>query len=107
MIHGKKHVKKNDTVVVLTGKDRGNQGVVIDILPKKGKVLVKGVAIITRHVKKKREGESSGIKKQESYIDISNVMPICSACNKPSRLRIVQSQEGTPNRACSRCNNIR
>ncbi|HVX01125.1 MAG TPA: 50S ribosomal protein L24 [Candidatus Babeliaceae bacterium] len=107
MIHGKKNIKVNDRVVVLTGKDRGHQGLVLDILPKEGKILVKGIAIVTRHVKKRREGESSGVKRQESYIDISNVMPICHACNKPSRSKVIVSSEGVASRACNRCNNIR
>ncbi|MFA6066188.1 MAG: 50S ribosomal protein L24 [Candidatus Babeliaceae bacterium] len=68
------HVKKNDMVVVLTGKDKGKKGTIIDILLKKGKVMVKGVAIATRHVKARKQGEASVIKKEESYIDISNVM---------------------------------
>lgn len=67
-------IKKGDSVYVLTGKDRGKKGVVIAILPKKGKVMVKDVAIVTRHVKAKKQGEISGIKREEQYIDISNVM---------------------------------
>lgn len=68
-------IKKGDSVYVLTGKDRGKKGVVIAILPKKGKVMVKDVAIVTRHVKAKKQGEISGIKREEQYIDISNVIP--------------------------------
>ena len=68
-------IKKGDSVFVLTGKDRGKKGVVIAILPKKGKVMVKDVAVVTRHVKAKKQGETSGIKREEQYIDISNVTP--------------------------------
>lgn len=67
-------IKKGDSVYVLTGKDRGKKGVVIAILPKKGKVMVKDVAVVTRHVKAKKQGETSGIKREEQYIDISNVV---------------------------------
>ena len=66
-------IKKGDSVFVLTGRDRGKKGVVIAILPKKGKVMVKDVAVVTRHVKAKKQGEISGIKREEQYIDISNV----------------------------------
>ena len=62
-------IKKNDTVVVLSGKDKGKTGSVIEILPKKGKVMVKGVAVVTRHVKARKQGEVPGIKKEETYID--------------------------------------
>ena len=68
-------IKKGDSVYVLSGKDRGKKGVVIAILPKKGKVMVKDVAVVTRHVKAKKQGETSGIKREEQYIDISNVTP--------------------------------
>lgn len=69
-------ITKNATVLVLTGKDKGKQGQVIDILHKKGKVKVKGVAIVTRHKKPRRQGETGGIVKEEGYIDISNVKVI-------------------------------
>ena len=70
------HVKKNDVVFILTGKDKGKSGTVIEVLPKEGKVKVKGIALVTRHMKARRQGETSTIKKMESYINISNVMPV-------------------------------
>jgi large subunit ribosomal protein L24 len=72
----KSAIKKGDLVYVLTGKDRGKKGSVIEILPKKGKIMVKGIAVVTRHVKARKQGETSGIKREERYIDISNVAPI-------------------------------
>ncbi|MEX0849508.1 MAG: 50S ribosomal protein L24 [Candidatus Dependentiae bacterium] len=69
-------IKKGDSVYVLTGKDKGKTGSVIAILPKKGKVMVKDVAVVTRHVKARKQGDIPGIKKEERYIDISNVMPV-------------------------------
>jgi large subunit ribosomal protein L24 len=66
-------IKKNDTVVVITGKDKGKKGIVIEVLHKKGKVMVKGVAVHTKHAKARKQGETSSIKKQEGYIDVSNV----------------------------------
>jgi large subunit ribosomal protein L24 len=91
-------IKKQDMVIVLTGKDKGKKGSVIDILPKKGKVKVKGVAIVTRHVKARRQGENSMIKKEESFIDISNVMPIDPKSDKPSRVNFAQSETGSKTR---------
>jgi len=76
------HIKKNDTVVVLTGKDKGKQGSVIEVLPKEGKVKVRGIAIVTRHVKARRQGEASAIKKEESYIDASNVKSLTGSHEK-------------------------
>ena len=79
-------IKKNDHIIVLTGKDKGQKGVVLEVSPKKNKILVKGIAVVTRHTKARKAGESSEIKRRESYIHISNVMAFCSSCKKPSRL---------------------
>lgn len=70
----KKHIKKGDLVFVLTGKDKGKKGAVISIQPDKGKVKVKGVALVARHYKARKQNELSGIKKVERYIDMSNVV---------------------------------
>ncbi len=99
-------VKKNDTVLVIAGKDKGKQGAVIEILPKKGKVIVKDVAIVTRHVKARRQGETPGIKKEESFIRISKVMPVCKACKKPCRINIKKLESGKNARICNRCKEI-
>ena len=72
----KRRIKKGELVYILTGKDKGKKAAVIEILSKKGKVMVKGVALVTRHVKARKQGEVSGIKQQERYIDISNVKPV-------------------------------
>jgi len=87
-------VKKNDTVIVLNGKDKGKRGLVIDILPKKGKVKVQGIAIVTHHVKKKKQGDVSMIKKEESFIDLSNVMPVCGSSNMPTRVNFSIAESG-------------
>lgn len=68
------HIKKNDTVVILSGKDKGKKGTVLEILPKKGKVKVRDVAIVVRHVKARKQGESSAIIRSEAFIDLSKVM---------------------------------
>lgn len=93
-----KRVKKDDMVVILTGKDKGKRGSIIAISTKKGKVKVRGVAIMTRHVKARKQGEASMIKKEEAYIDLSNVMPICPRTDKPSRVCFPTSSEGKKSR---------
>ncbi len=98
-------VKKNDKVAVITGKNKGKQGTIIEILPKEGKVKVKDVAIVTRHRKARKQGETSAIVKSESFIDISNIMPICGSCKKPTRVgsKIVNEKKAL---ICKRCNEI-
>ena len=99
-------VKKNDTVMVIMGKDKGKQGTVLSIEPKKGKVLVKGIAIATHHAKARKQGDVSGIKKQESFINASKVMPVCTACQKPCRVGSTVLESGKKARACKRCHEI-
>lgn len=96
-------IKKNDTVLVVAGKDKGKTGSIIEILPVKGKVKVKGISIITKHAKAKKSGETSSIKKLEAFIDSSNVMPICSSCKKPARVGVKIEKNDKKIRMCKRC----
>lgn len=86
----KNRIKKNDLVVVIAGKDKKKQGKVLEVLPVEGKVKVEGVNILTKHTKARRQGETSTIAKVEGYIDISNVMPIDPASNKPKRACLIK-----------------
>ena len=99
-------IKKNDTVLVISGKDKGKTGSIIELKRKTSQLLVKDVAIITRHVKPKRAGEQGSIKKEESYIGESKVMPICTACNKPTRVSSKVLENGNRARICKRCKEI-
>ncbi len=99
-------IKKNDVVMVMTGKDKGKKGPVIQISPKKQLLLIKDVAIVTRHVKPKKAGEQGGIRKEESFIKASKVMPICSACQKPTRTGSKLLETGKKARMCKRCKEI-
>ncbi len=99
-------VKKNDMVSVVSGKDKGKQGPVIAILPKKGKVMVQGVGIITKHHKARKAGDTGGIKKEESFINIVKVMPICIACKKACRVNTKKLEKGKNVRVCNRCKEI-
>ena len=99
-------IKKNDQVEVISGKDKGKQGAVIKTASKNNKVLVKGVAIVTRHVKPRRQGETGGIKKEESFIEVSKVMPICSSCKKATRVGTKIVDNNRRARMCRHCSEI-
>jgi large subunit ribosomal protein L24 len=99
-------IKKNDKVKVITGKDQGKEGAVIAILPEKGKVMVKGVNVVTLHRKARKKGEVSGIKKEESFFDIAKVMPVCTSCKKPCRIGVKELEQGTKARMCKRCEEV-
>jgi large subunit ribosomal protein L24 len=83
----KMHIKTGDTVVVLSGEDKGVQGEVIAVSPEEGKVIVKGVNIIHKHVKPRRQGETGGIIDAEGAIYASNVALYCPSCKKGIRAR--------------------
>lgn len=96
-------VKKDDTVFVLSGKDKGKHGVVIAVDHKHDRVLVKNVGITTRHVKAKKAGEKSKIVKEESFIPLCKVMPVCSSCKKACRVQVRFLEDGEKTRTCHRC----
>lgn len=98
------NVRRNDRVMVITGKDKGKTGRVIEVLPRKRKLLVEGVNIIKRHTKaNSRQGVSGGIIDREAPIDVSNVMLICPHCGKPTRSGHQELSGGSRMRACKRC----
>ena len=104
-------VKSKDQVVVISGKDKGAKGKVITAAPKTGKVIVEGVAMVTKHQKSRQQGQPGGIIKKEAFIDASNVMVICPKCGKPTRIGHktieVSSKDGRTYvknvRACKKC----
>ncbi len=100
----KMHVKRGDMVKVIAGKDKGMEGKVITAMPNKGKVIVEGVAIVSKHQKARRQGQESGILKMEAPIDASNVMRICSKCGKAARTGIKILEDGSKVRYCKKCN---
>ena len=98
----KMSIKKDDLVVVLSGKDKGKQGAVLEVMPKESKVVVESVNVVTRHQKARRQGEQSGIVKKEAPIYACKVQRVCPKCNKPTR--IGHKVEGDKKvRICKKC----
>lgn len=79
-------VKKDDTVVVLSGKDRGKQGKVLGTVPRENKVVVEGINMVTCHIKPRRQGETGGIVKREAALYASKVQVVCPKCKKGTRV---------------------
>src|ERR1039457_3595022 len=100
----KSHVSKGETVMVVTGKEKNKTGKVMKFLPKKDSVIIEGLNMVKRHVKA-RGNESGGIKEKEAAIHISNVMPYCSKCAKPVRVRKQVLENGDKQRVCAKCAN--
>ena len=98
----KMHIKKGDTVVVLSGDDKGVQGEVIAVSREEGKVLVKGANIIHKHVKARKQGETGGIVDAEGAIYASKVALYCSTCKKGVRVK-TEVVDGKKIRVCAKC----
>ena len=79
-------LRKQDNVQVITGKDKGKVGEILELCGKSGRIKVKGVNLMTVHVKPRRQGEVGGIQKREAFIHISNVLPVDSLTGQPVRL---------------------
>ena len=97
------NIKKDDKVVVLSGKDKGKQGEVLVAEPKAGKVIVKGVNVATKHQKPRTVGAPGGIIKKEAAIDASNVMLVCPKCKKGVRVGYKTLDNGNKVRVCRKC----
>ncbi|MFD2043166.1 50S ribosomal protein L24 [Ornithinibacillus salinisoli] len=80
------HVKKGDKVKVISGKDRGKQGTVLEAYPKKDRVLVEGINMIKKHAKPSQDNPQGGILNQEAPIHVSNVMPVDPKSGEPTRV---------------------
>lgn len=89
------HIRKNDTVMVITGKYKGRRGRVLRVYPKKERVLVEGVNMIKRHTRPTQTNQKGGIVEREAPIHVSNVMPWCDAAGAPSRIIMKRLEDGT------------
>ena len=101
------HIRSKDTVVVITGKDKGSKGKVLEAFPKTGKIVVEGVAIATKHQKPRQQGETGGRLEKEGTIHVSNVMLVCPNCKKPTRVGhtfIEKDGKKIKVRTCKKCN---
>ena len=96
-------ITRNNIVKVLTGKDRGKQGKVLKVFPKKKKLLVEGINFIKKHTRQTKQDTKGGIIQKESPIHVSNLMLICKKCNKPTRIGAKIMNDGSVVRVCKKC----
>lgn len=101
----KLHVKKGDTVVVLSGKDKGKQGKIIQALPKKAQVVVEEINKVKRHTKPSLKAPQGGIIAKEMPLDVCKVMVVCPACSKPTRIGH-KTVDGKNVRVCKKCGEV-
>jgi large subunit ribosomal protein L24 len=96
-------IRTNDTVIVLTGRDKGKEGKVMSADIKAGKVLVEGINVAKRHKKPRKQGEPGGIISKETPIYANKVMRVCPKCGKPTRPAFRLSKDGKKVRVCKKC----
>lgn len=99
----KLHVRTGDTVMVISGKEKGKKGKVLSAVPKADRVVVEGVAMVTKHQKARGQGMPGGIIHKEAAIHASNVLLVCSKCGKPTRNAHKILEDGKKVRMCKKC----
>ena len=99
----KMSIKKDDLVVVLSGKDKGKRGKVLAVSPKEGKVIVEGCNVATKSVKPRRQGEAGGIVKAEAAMYSCKVALVCPKCDKGVRTGVKLDGDGNKVRVCKHC----
>jgi large subunit ribosomal protein L24 len=98
-----RRLRKDDTVMVIAGRERGKTGKVLRLLPKKDRVLIERVNLIKRHTKPRGVQQPGGIVEREAAVHASNVLPVCGRCNKPTRVGCRRLDSGRAVRICRRC----
>jgi large subunit ribosomal protein L24 len=96
-------IKKNDNVLVLSGKDRGKQGQVRKVLPKEGRAIVNGVNIVKKHKRPQTQQQVGGIIEMEAPLHLSNLAVVCPACGRPTRIGIKTTADDKKTRFCKKC----
>ena len=99
----KMSIKKDDLVVVLSGKDKGKQGKVLEVMPADRKVIVEGINMVSRHTKPRKQGEEGGILKKEAPMFACKVQKVCPKCNKPTRPAHKMLADGKKVCVCKKC----
>jgi large subunit ribosomal protein L24 len=102
---GKKHprIKKNDKVIVITGKEKGKIGAVLKVDPERGRVIVEKINIVKKHARPGPTTAQGGIIEKEAPLPISNVMMVCNKCTEATRIGMRVLEDGSKVRVCKKC----
>jgi len=102
----KYRIKKNDTVMVIAGKEKGKSGKVMRVIPKKDRAIVEKLNLVKRHLKPSQQSRQGGILEKESPIQMSNLMLICAKCTDPTRVGFRILEDNRKVRYCKKCNEV-
>ena len=106
MIKHKSHIKKEDKVKIIAGKEKGKIGKVLNVDRKKKRVLVERINLVKRHTRPTDKNRQGGIVEGEAAIHWSNVMLVCSKCMAPSRINMRRLEDGKKVRVCRKCDEL-
>lgn len=99
-------LRKEDTVVVTAGKEKGKKGRVLQVQVTKGRVLIEKINIIKKHMKPNSRNQQGGIVEKEAPVHISNVMIVCPKCDKAARIGNLALEDGRKVRVCRKCKEV-
>ena len=109
----KMSIRKDDLVVVLSGKDKGKQGKILEVMPKEGKVIVEKINMVSRHTKPRKQGDQGGILPKEAPMYACKVQIVCPHCKKPTRVQhkvhfeeVNGKQKRISERICTKCKEV-
>lgn len=101
-----KRIIKSDKVFVISGEDRGKEGVVLKVEPSANRAIVEGINFVKRHMKPTQKNPQGGIVEKEAPVNFSNLMVICAKCNAGVKTKIIKLSDGSKVRACKKCGEI-
>ena len=96
-------ISKGDRVIVISGEDRGKEGVILKVNPSANRAIVEGINFVKRHLKPTQKNPQGGIVDKEAPVDFSNLLVVCGKCNIGVKTKIIRLSDGSKVRACKRC----
>lgn len=99
-------IKKNDIVKIISGKDKGKKGKILQVLSKEDLIIVEGINMMAKNVRPKKQGEKGQVVRYNSPIKSSKALIICSKCNKPVKIGYMISKDGKKTRVCRSCKQV-
>ena len=99
-------VRKNDTVMVIAGREKGKTGKVLKVVRETNRVIIERLHMVKRHQKPRGQQSPGGVVEKEASIDLSNVMIMCDRCNAPARIGAKRLEDGSSERTCRRCGEV-
>ena len=99
-------IRRDDVVTVMSGRDRGKKGKVLEVYPERQRALVEGINLVKKHARRTQENPQGGFTTQERPVSLANLRRVCPRCNRPVRVKFIVAKDGTKQRACHRCGEV-